>query len=225
MQREGPDLFVWESPVGPVRRTSATDLGRTSDVEGMDYLLTDAELLQRSCLDRGAFGALYERHGLAVRRYVVRRVGVDDGEDLAAEVFIRAFRARSRYRAERDTALPWLLGVANHVIGDHRRIERRRLATLERLLIEGEELATSPDVGLTLEVVRALRRLPVADRDTLLLLVWGELSRDEVATGLGVPVGTVNSRIARARKRLATDLAPLRQPAPAELRLNGEGNV
>lgn len=102
----------------------------------MEYLLTDAELLRRSASGSGGFGAVYARRGLAVRRYVVRRVGVDDGEDLAAEVFIRAFRARGRYRAERDTALPWLLGVANHVISDHRRIERRRLATMERLLIE-----------------------------------------------------------------------------------------
>lgn len=191
----------------------------------MEHLLTDAELLQQSALDPAAFGALYERHGLSVRRFVVRRVGIDDGEDLAAEVFIRAFRARSRYRAERETALPWLLGVANHVISDHRRIERRRLAALERLLVEGQEPAASPDAGLTLNVVRALRRLPGADRDTLLLLVWGELARDEVAAALGVPVGTVNSRIARARKRLATDLAPLRQAVRAELRLNGEGNV
>lgn len=191
----------------------------------MEHLLTDAELLQQSALDPAAFGALYERHGLAVRRFVVRRVGIDDGEDLAAEVFVRAFRARSRYRSERETALPWLLGVANHVISDHRRIERRRLAALERLLVEGQELAASPDAGLTLDVVRALRRLPGADRDTLLLLVWGELSRDEVAAALGVPVGTVNSRIARARKRLATDLGPLRQAMRIELRLNGEANV
>ena len=74
-------------------------------------------------------------------------------------------------------------------------------------------------------MVRALRRLPAADRDTLLLMVWGELSRDEVAAALGVPVGTVNSRIARARKRLASDLAPLRQAARTELQLNGESNV
>lgn len=158
---------------GAVRRTCATDLGFTSDVEGMEHLPTDAELLQQSVLDPGAFGGLYERHGLAVRRFVVRRVGIADGEGLAAEVFVRAFRARTRYRAERDTALPWLLGVANYVISDHRRIERRRLAALERLLVEAQELAVGPDAGLRLDVVRALGRLPGPDRDTLLLLVWG----------------------------------------------------
>jgi RNA polymerase sigma factor (sigma-70 family) len=191
----------------------------------MEPFPSDAEVLKQSVLEPAAFGVLYERYGLAVRRYVVRRVGVYEGEDLSAEVFIRAFRARSKYRADYQSALPWLLGVANHVIGDHRRVERRRLATVEQLLASGSDLASTPDAGLTLEVVRALRRLPVVDRDTLLLMVWGELSRDEVAAALGVPVGTVNSRIARARKRLASDLAPLRQAARTELQLNGESNV
>ena len=201
-----------------------TDLALASDIHGMTNVATDAELLRRSASEPASFGELYERHGVAVRRYVVSRVGVGSGEDLAAEVFIRAFRARDKCRADRGSALPWLLGVASHVIGDHRRLERRRLATLERLLVEGHELAADPDTGLTVEMIHALRRLSVADRDTLLLLVWGELSRDEVAVALGVPVGTVNSRIARARKRLVSDLAPLRQAAPTELRLNGEGN-
>ena len=191
----------------------------------MEPFPTDAEALKQSVLEPAAFGVLYERHGLAVRRYVVRRVGTREGEDLAAEVFIRAFRARDKYRANYQSALPWLLGVANHVISDHRRVERRRLATVEQLLASGSDLASTLDAGLTVEVVRALRRLPSADRNTLLLMVWGELSRDEVAAALGVPVGTVNSRIARARKRLASDLAPLRQAARTEFQLNGESNV
>jgi RNA polymerase sigma factor (sigma-70 family) len=195
-----------------------------SDIHGMTNIDTDGELLRRSASEPAAFGELYRRHGVAVRRYVVSRVGIDSGEDLAAEVFIRAFRTRDKCRADRGSALPWLLGVANHVIGDHRRVERRRLATLERLLVEEHELAANPDIGLTPEMIHALRRLSAADRDTLLLLVWGELSRDEVAAALGVPVGTINSRIARTRKRLASDLEPLRQAAQPELRLNGESN-
>jgi RNA polymerase sigma-70 factor, ECF subfamily len=199
-----------------------TDLAQTSDMQGMAKIDTDAVLLRRSASEPAAFGDLYKRHGVAVRRYVVSRVGVSSGEDLAAEVFTRAFRARDKCRADDGSALPWLLGVANHVIGDHRRLERRRLATLERLLVEEREDATSRDIGPTPEIIHALRRLSAADRDTLLLLVWGELSRDEVAAALGVPVGTVNSRIARARKRLASDLALLQRAAPTELRLNGE---
>src|ERR1700691_672293 len=104
----------------------------------MESSLPDAELLARSVDDPGAFAGLYERHGLSVRRYVVRRVGDEPGDDIASEVFARAFRARGRYRADRDSALPWLLGIANHVIGDHRRLERRRLTALARLAGESD---------------------------------------------------------------------------------------
>ena len=117
------------------------------------------------------------------------------------------------------------MGLANNVIGDHRRIERRRLATMERLASESSEHVESPNAGLGLEVIQALRALPATHRDTLLLMVWGELSRDEVAAALGVPIGTVNSRVARARKRLASDLTPTRQASSTELRLMGDGNV
>jgi len=191
----------------------------------MENIETDAELLSRSATDPAVFGAVYERHGVAVRRYVIGRVGLSSGEDLAAEVFIRAFRARHQCRAENGSARAWLLGVANHVIGDHRRVERRRLATLERLLVERSEPSSQPEMGLTAEIIHALRRLPASHRDTLLLMVWGELSRDEVAAALGVPIGTVNSRIARARRRLASDLTPTRQASSTELRLMGDGNV
>jgi RNA polymerase sigma factor (sigma-70 family) len=191
----------------------------------MEPLSTDAELLERSASDPGAFGDFFGRHGVAVRRYVVRRVGQNDGEDLAAEVFARAFRSREKFRPEHEDALPWLLGIANRVISEHRRIETRRLATIERLLVENRDSLSAPDVGMTLELVHALRGLPASDRDTLLLLVWGELSRAEVAAALSVPVGTVNSRIARARKRLARELAPSRRSPRTELRIHGDHNA
>jgi RNA polymerase sigma factor (sigma-70 family) len=210
---------------GSLQRSFAKDLGSVSDIRRMEVSDTDAELLRRSASVPAVFGELYERHGVAVRRYVVSRVGIDNGEDLAAEVFIRAFRSREKCRAEHGSALPWLFGVANNVIGDHRRVEKRRLAALERLFADEREPATNPVVGLTSEVIRALRRLPATDRDTLLLLVWGELSRDEVAVALGVPVGTVDSRISRARKRLATDLASLRHLSQRDLQVRGESNV
>jgi RNA polymerase sigma-70 factor (ECF subfamily) len=75
----------------------------------MNSYPSDAELLARSVAEPAMFGDLYERHGLAVRRYVVRRIGDTAGDDVAAEVFVRGFRARRRYRAERETALPWTL--------------------------------------------------------------------------------------------------------------------
>jgi RNA polymerase sigma factor (sigma-70 family) len=121
---------------------------------------------------------------------------------LAADVFVRGFRARGRYRTERDTALPWLLGIANNVIADHRRLERRRLATLARLSNDLDRYAEQSGAALDPALVAALRRLPAVERDTLLLVVWGELTQDEAAVALGVPVGTVSSRITRARQRL-----------------------
>jgi hypothetical protein len=89
-----------------------TDLAQASDIHGVANIDTDAELLRRSASEPAVFGDLYKRHGVAVRRYVVSRVGIGSGEDLAAEVFIRAFRTRDKCRADHGSALPWLLGVA-----------------------------------------------------------------------------------------------------------------
>jgi RNA polymerase sigma-70 factor (ECF subfamily) len=135
---------------------------------------------------------------------------------------VRGFRARGRYRAERDTALPWLLGIANNVIADHRRLERRRLATLARLSNDLDRYAEQTGAALDPALVAALRRLPAIERDTLLLVVWGELTQDEAAVALGVPVGTVSSRITRARQRLTGALRSPVAVLAAELRPNGD---
>jgi RNA polymerase sigma factor (sigma-70 family) len=168
--------------------------------------LSDAEVVQRSVAQPAAFALRYERHLASVARFVARRVGPDLAEDLTAEVFARAFRGRAAYRAERDTALPWLMGIASNLVADHRRAERRRLATLERLSGFAPEITDVRAGALAPDLVRQLRRLPAADRDTLLLVAWGELSYEETAAALGVPIGTVRSRIARARLRLTDAL-------------------
>jgi RNA polymerase sigma factor (sigma-70 family) len=147
---------------------------------------------RRSIETPSLFAELYDRHGGRVVRYVARRVGAIDAEDIAAEVFVRAYSRRAACRGEHGSVLPWLLGVANHVIADHRRVENRRLETLERL---AETMPTSVEheqAGLAPELLRALRRVPAADRDALLLVVWGELSYDVAATALDVPIGTVH---------------------------------
>ena len=156
---------------------------------------------------------------------MVRRVGANAAEDLAAEAFERAFRVRARYRAELGSALPWLLGVASNVIADHRRAERRRLAALERLARSAPELVEHAAAGLAPELVHELRRVPATDRDALLLVVWGELSYEEAANALGVPVGTIASRIARARRRLAGVLSPTGANRSSDLYMSGEPNA
>lgn len=179
---------------------------------------TDAALLQRSAADPSEFAVLYERHGLAVRLYVRRRVGSQNADDLAAEVFTRAFAARERFRPEHDSALPWLLGIATHVIADHRRAEKRRLAALQRLTGHREQVIEPQAALPSAELVRELRRLAAPDRDALLLVVWGELSYEEAATALGIPIGTVSSRITRARRHLAGAIAHDHPSEPTELR-------
>jgi RNA polymerase sigma factor (sigma-70 family) len=182
---------------------------------------SDVELVRRSVDTPTAFAELYDRHGRRVVRYVARRVGAIDAEDIAAEVFVRAYSRRATCRGEHGSVLPWLLGVANHVIADHRRVESRRLETLERLAETTPTSVEHEHVGLAPELLRALRRVPAADRDALLLVVWGELSYDEAATALDVPIGTVRSRIARARKRLIGVLGE--DVASAIPGLGGEG--
>lgn len=183
----------------------------------MDSHSSDAAVLARSAVEPAAFAILYERHHIAVRRYVARRVGSDAGDDLASEVFTRAFRGRERCRAEQASALPWLLGVANHVIADHRRTEQRRLKALQHLAATAPQLIEHEDRALSGELIRELRRLSGEDRDALLLVVWGELSYEEAASALGVPIGTVKSRIARARRALAAAVDPVTRGRYAQL--------
>lgn len=211
----------------PVRASagepSANFFGGGEDVGGMESLLSDGQVLRGSVIEPPRFAVLYERHQQGVARYVTRRVGGEMAEDLTAEVFLHAFRGRARYRDEHGTALPWLLGIANNLIADHRKAERRRLDALQRAasvtVVVGE-----PSVGvLAPELVRELRQLPAVDRDTLLLVVWGELNYAEAATALKVPIGTIRSRIARARKRLARAIEPL--AGGEEHVVNGEAHA
>lgn len=182
---------------------------------------SDAEALRRSLSDPRSFVAIFERHHAVVRRYLARRVGDGLADELAGETFARAFKQRSRYQATRDTALPWLFGIAGRVIHEHRRAEKRRLRSLERLCAQRDELSDGGVGGevelLPPDVVRALRRLAPRERDTLLLVAWGELTYEEVAVALGVPVGTVRSRISRARQRLEGSFpAPLMTTVPGD---------
>lgn len=178
--------------------------------------MTDADLIRASMTDPDAFLVLLERHGAAIKRYVTRRVGTSHAEDLVSETFTAAFDGRGRYDPARPDALPWLLGIATNLLRAHWRAERRqleaagRLAGLERTAANGEP--SSGDGFERAHVAEALRRLGRRDRDALLLFAWGELTYAEVALATGVPVGTVRSRIARARRKLA----PLLRGAEAD---------
>ncbi|MCK9928581.1 RNA polymerase sigma factor [Frankia sp. Mgl5] len=182
----------------------------------MTVIPTDADLLVRSVREPEVFADLFERHGDRVHRYLARRAGADLAEDLVSDTFVAAFEQRSRFDPARgpDGALPWLLGIATRILQGHRRAEARRWRVLERALPDRPEPAAADRVADRVDadaavqsLVRALAELPDGERDALLLLAWGDLRYEEIATALAVPVGTVRSRIHRARNRLRAALA------------------
>jgi RNA polymerase sigma-70 factor (ECF subfamily) len=163
-------------------------------------------VIARSLEHPERFGLLFERHHSLVHNYLRRRVGDSLADDLAAEVFARAFRGRSTYRAVTDDARPWLLGIATKLIAGHRRAEARALRAWQRYGAPGQTSGEPLDRGLGTPLVSGLRRLSRRDREALLLLAWGELSYAEISRALDVPIGTVRSRIHHARQQLAKQL-------------------
>lgn len=170
-----------------------------------------------------AFAAVYRRHLPAIVRYLRRRLGDDAADDAAAEVFVRAFRVFEGFEQRDEGELPWLYGFASNVVLEQRRAEGRRLRAMERLVRREPPASERTTDGLDPALVRALRALSAADRETVLLVAWGELSYEETARALGVPVGTVASRISRVRRLLDRD----RPPAGGAQRsaLTGEAHV
>jgi RNA polymerase sigma factor (sigma-70 family) len=174
----------------------------------------DAALIRLSQAEPEHFATLFRRHAPTIQRYVARRLGPDVAEDIVAEVFLAAFRQRAAYLPSQPDARPWLYGIATHLIGRHRRSEIRAYRALART---GTDPVTEPFTdrvdaavsaeGMTRQLAGALARLPSAHRDALLLVAWGGLSYEQAAASLGVPVGTVRSRLSRARARLRLALA------------------
>lgn len=172
----------------------------------------DADLWRRiRADDADAFRLLFDRHGPRIHRYVLRRSG-DPGsaDDITAVVFLEAWRMRTRTDLQQTTSLPWLYGVAGNVLRHWQRSRRRHHEALARFallpspkpaLVERQAQAAA-DAAAVLEQIT---RLPARERDVLLLSVWEGLSHAEIALALGTTVGTVKSRLSRARARLDPD--------------------
>jgi RNA polymerase sigma factor (sigma-70 family) len=173
----------------------------------------DAAVIQLSRHEPEHFTELFRRHAPHIQRYVVHRLGPDAADDIVAETFLLAFRQRNSYDQTRADARPWLYGIATNLIGRHRRAEIRLYRALARTGADPvmESFTDRVDDRVSAStasrrVADALARLPKEHRDTLLLVAWADLSYEEVATALGVPVGTVRSRISRARSKLRRTL-------------------
>jgi RNA polymerase sigma-70 factor (ECF subfamily) len=179
---------------------------------GTTAALDDATCIRASLRRPEAFRTVFQRHHERLRRYVVSRVGPQAADDIVAESFIVAFQARDRFVPSSGTdALPWLLGVATNVLARHRAAERRWVAQCSAEHFSHDRPAPFEDrsnertdaARAAHALARALRRLPSREREPLLLHVLGELSYEEIASTLGIPVGTVASRINRGRARLS----------------------
>lgn len=160
--------------------------------------------------DRDAFAELYEQHARAVHLHAHRLTGDwSAAEEVMADTFLDAWRHRARLEPEGGAVLPWLLGMATNKARNARRGTGRRLAFLSRRPAPepvpdfAEETAGRLDDARTLGAVREVYgRLRRAEREVLALCVWSGLDYAEAAQALGVPVGTVRSRLSRARARL-----------------------
>lgn len=172
---------------------------------------TDGEVMAASAADPAAFATIFDRHAGTVHRYLVRRVGRDDAEALLGDVFRIAFERRATFDPGHAHARPWLYGIATNLVARHRRRLARQHHALGRLA-RHEPAAPADataavddatDAARALPAVRErLRALPPGERDALLLHAWEGLAYDEVAAALAIPVGTVRSRLNRARRRL-----------------------
>jgi RNA polymerase sigma factor (sigma-70 family) len=183
---------------------------------GVPVRADDAAIIEASRTEPDAFTGLFDRHAALILRYIARRVGPSSADDLVAETFLTAFRRRQKYDTRHRDARPWLYGIATHLISQHRREESRQL----RIRLAAGSVPEPVDPGhgdrvaadVTAKAVRgvliaALAALPAAERDVLVLIAWEQLSYDEVARALGIPVGTVRSRLSRARGRVRAALA------------------
>jgi len=174
----------------------------------------DEQLLAASGQDPQQFAPLFDRHASDIHRYLSRRVD-SVADDLLSETFLVAFRQRGSYREAGAGVRAWLFGIATNLVRQHVRAEIRRYRALARLPAPGpieHDLTERLDAyQLRARIAAALAELNPADRDALLLLAWADLSYLEIAAVQNVPVGTVRSRINRARRltsaALAIDLA------------------
>jgi len=178
----------------------------------MDAVSSDADYLARSLSEPTAFEPIFDRHFGAVHRYLHRRAGRDLADELTAETFALAFSRREGCRAS-GSVLPWLYGIATNLLHRYRRAERRQLHAYSRsgvdrsVAYEDEADARVDGSSLDARLAGALAAMRPRERDALLLYALADLSYEEVALALDVPVGTVRTWLHRARATAQRELA------------------
>jgi RNA polymerase sigma factor (sigma-70 family) len=175
---------------------------------------SDAEVIGRSLGEPEAFGLIYDRHAAALLRFLGRRVGAGVAEGLVGELFRIAFERRKTFDTSRASALPWLYGIGANLLLKHRRGEARWLRASARMAGAGgaaDRRASAAAVDARVlfpRVAEAIEALPDGEREALLLFAWEDLSYQGMAEALELPIGTVRSRLNRARVHLRELLEP-----------------
>ena len=174
---------------------------------------SDAEVIGRSLGEPEAFGAIYDRHAPALLRFLSRRAGARIAEGLVGELFRIAFERRKTFDTSRSSALPWLYGIGSNLLLKHRRDEARRLRANARMAaddaVDGRSSARAIEARLLFpRVADAIEALPDDEREALLLFAWEELPYQSMAEALDLPIGTVRSRLNRARAHLRELIKP-----------------
>ncbi|TDX03105.1 RNA polymerase sigma-70 factor (ECF subfamily) [Kribbella sp. VKM Ac-2566] len=218
-------------PKGAVRAVAGMQTGTqpaaSVDPPGGPEPPTDAELI--SGATREEFALLFDRHAVKIHRYAARRLGTAEADDLLSQTFLIAYERRHHYIPDPGTggldgALPWLYGIATNLIHRRRRSEVRQYRAYARSEPAGRHTHEDPLAGEVASRVdaeaaqqtlaRALAGLRQAERDVLLLYAWEDLGYAEIAAALSIPIGTVRSRLHRARKSVRATLGPAFEEQP-----------
>ncbi|MEU9019075.1 RNA polymerase sigma factor [Actinomadura sp. NPDC048394] len=183
---------------------------------GLGESPADLDLVTGFRRDPERFTDVHDRYFRDVYRYVAGRLDAQIAEDIAAETFCLAFGKRDRFDPERGSLRAWLFGIATNLVAQHRRKEARRYRAMARSAGDAPDVGSHEDRVVTEtaaarmrpQLAKALASLSPGERDVVLLVALAELSYDEVSDALGIPQGTVGSRLSRARKKLHDAIRP-----------------
>jgi RNA polymerase sigma factor (sigma-70 family) len=169
---------------------------------------SDAAIVAASLGDPELFATLFDRHYQALHGYLLRRVQAAVASEICSEAFLIAFERRQQFQGANASARPWIFGIALNLLRRHYRRERRELAAYARTGCDPlQDESSNADERLSQgelakQLAGALANLADKDREALLLYAWADLSYPEIAEAMNSPIGTVKSRIARARRAL-----------------------
>lgn len=178
--------------------------------------MSDAAVMRASHDDPDQFTIIFERHHRVVWTYIARVAGRDAADELTGEVFCTAFARRSTYDPDRGAVRSWLYGIASHLLQmrfrsakrasyAHQRLFGQRSSAVDdyEIVDDADELRRAVD-----GVLDAMEQLSIAERELIVLYAWERLSYADIAAVLELPVGTVRSRLSRARRRLRELVEP-----------------